>query len=177
MGTACSTAASAVAEPAEKGHHHQRLCMPAPAEGTAAAATGWRYRRRRRRGRRACVPPRQLRADRRPRSGRGTDGREPEGKGEGGAMALDPDGREGEDRVQWKKKRRSAEDKVAWAPRTWVEKKSTAGGGMLRSPADSALPNQPLYHLGGNAPIFQMLRYLFMEHGIFLWTVLRGICK
>jgi len=100
MGTACSTAASAVAEPAEKGHHHQRLCMPAPAEGTVAAATGWRYRRRRRRGRRACVPPRQLRADRRPRSGRGTDGREPEGKGEGGAMARDPDGREGEDRVQ-----------------------------------------------------------------------------
>ena len=42
MGTACWTAASAVAEQAEKGHHHQRLCMPAPApaEGAAAAATG-----------------------------------------------------------------------------------------------------------------------------------------
>ena len=44
MGTACLTAATAVAEPAEKGHHHQRLCMPAPApapaEGAAAAATG-----------------------------------------------------------------------------------------------------------------------------------------
>ena len=30
---------------------------------------------------------------------------------------------------------------------------------------------------GRERPIFQMLRYLFMEHGIFLWTVLRGICK
>jgi len=46
-----------------------------------------------------------------------------EGKGEGGAMARDPDGREGEDRVQWKKERRSAEDKVAWArARGWKKK-------------------------------------------------------
>ena len=37
-------------------------------------------------------------------------------------MARDLDGREGEDHVQWKKERRSAEDKVAWAPHTWVEK-------------------------------------------------------
>ena len=62
-----------------------------------------------------------------------------EGKGEGGAMARDPDGREGEDRVQWKKVRRSVEDKVAWACVRGWKKKSTAGGGMLRSPADSAL--------------------------------------
>ena len=37
------------------------------------------------------------------------------------------------------KERRSAEDKVALAPRTWMEKKSTAGEGMLRSTVISAL--------------------------------------
>ena len=61
-----------------------------------------------------------------------------EGKGDGAPWSRrDPDGGRGEN-VCIGKERRSAEDKVALAPRTWMEKKSTAGGGMLRSPADSA---------------------------------------
>ena len=84
-------------------------------------------------------------------------------------MARDPDGREGEDRVQWKKERRSAEDKVAWAPRMWVEKKSTAGGGMLRSPADSTFRTSALEVEPDERPLF----FGFRGSPLRFWPILR----
>ena len=50
----------------------------------------------------------------------------------------DPDGGRGEKRVQWKKERRSAEDKAPVGPAHMDGKQSTGGGDMLRSIVNSA---------------------------------------